>query len=638
MTIPLVEELLYPLQDDLWVAAACADRVLDDVNVQRSLIDHGLERTAFVIRRVQDALNRAPSSTLDALTDYFKDELTDANLCRLRSILLKRRDRLRTFEEVMESLDPSYLPGTTRAQAPEAEEENWDDPWVDDNPEPGPSSAVEKRQTPPVPLSVFLTEEASLLSLSLASQAQFAALRVLFNRHSSEVFPFRFEVISRFPLFIDPSEYRDFLPALDAQTGKERAPEDTPWRETPDLVELEDVEKALSRVEGLALESNVEDLGLRQGIDRRPEILDSDELVRWYKTRVEGIVASTGMVDLALSLVQHGVSQGVIGLDELGEDLTLLARLTYDALGEDVGASEPLSLSEWTALEPREVIRRYLSHSTPQTVVTDIRRLVMPYLFVLESRCERAGKPDPGLVQRLLYDHILSARLKMLVPIFEVSKPTQLASQRVISNDEDLARLALACLYGSARTDEWTNMSRIFECLPAWNFQLDSEDEEDETTTTVSSLKEFLEPTTAGPQTSPADLFLFFKPLPKESLSRSLDILDVHLESGEILARWGVAVPLRWFLQSAHDGKQQRAWATKMARQADAPIGDLDSEDIWLSLLEDMLKLVRPGETNTYSAFGALTGNTIRQIFFRGLLSTGSKYSQCCAETGFNAS
>ena len=283
-----------------------------------------------------------------------------------------------------------------------------------------------------------------------------------------------------------------------------------------------------------------------------------------------------------------------------------------------------MSVARWSALEPQEIVGLYLERSTPETIVSDIRRLVKPYLFVLESRCERAGKADPGLSKRLLHDYILSAPLSLVAPIFDSSKPTMVAAQRLITDDEDLARLALACLYGSDSTADWASMSRIFECLPAWNFQ--TTEDEDEADTTISSLGAFLVPTTAHPHTAPKDLIAFFKPLPARSLSRALDILDVHLESGEILSRWGVPVPLRWFLRSTHDVAQQRAWAARMARQADAPKGDLESEDIWLSLLEDMLKLSKPEEEDTNSAFGALTGDEIRKIFFKGILSTGSEF------------
>jgi hypothetical protein len=55
------------------------------------------------------------------------------------------------------------------------------------------------------------------------------------------------------------------------------------------------------------------------------------------------------------------------------------------------------ALERWRALDADEVIRGYLARSTPQTVAGDVRRLVIPYLFVLEARAERAGLPDPKL-------------------------------------------------------------------------------------------------------------------------------------------------------------------------------------------------------------------------------------------------
>jgi hypothetical protein len=66
------------------------------------------------------------------------------------------------------------------------------------------------------------------------------------------------------------------------------------------------------------------------------------------------------------------------------------------------------------------------------------------------------------------------------------------------------------------------------------------------------------------------DLFIFFAPLPFASLSRALDILDVHLESGEILARWDTAVQLRFLLQSARNKEAPLSrWTSKMSKARD---------------------------------------------------------------------
>ena len=130
-------------------------------------------------------------------------------------------------------------------------------------------------------------------------------------------------------------------------------------------------------------------------------------------------------------------------------------------------------------MDPLSVVRAYLAHSSPDSVARDITSLVMPYLFVLEARAERAGTPDPSLPTRLLYEYILTAPLDLVAAIFDASKPTLPTSQRIIKNDEDMAKLALACLYASDSLTEWPTMSSIFECLPVWDVR-ENEDPNDE--------------------------------------------------------------------------------------------------------------------------------------------------------------
>ena len=179
-----------------------------------------------------------------------------------------------------------------------------------------------------------------------------------------------------------------------------------------------------------------------------------------------------------------------------------------------------------------------------------------------------------------------------------------------------MARLALACLYGSESLDQWPTMSRVFECLPAWDTPEESQDEVDETDTTIVSLGDFVTPSTTRPRVTPSDLFLFFKPLPTTSLSRALDVLDVHLESGEILSRWSVPAPLRWFLRSNSNINEQRSWANRMARRANASNDQLDTQEDWEWLLEDMIKLSGSGESGSRSAFCLLSRDDVIRIFF----------------------
>ena len=59
--------------------------------------------------------------------------------------------------------------------------------------------------------------------------------------------------------------------------------------------------------------------------------MSSQELSAWYQQCAHSILTLTGMVDTTLLMVQHTISHSIPGLDELGEELSFLSRLVYDA-------------------------------------------------------------------------------------------------------------------------------------------------------------------------------------------------------------------------------------------------------------------------------------------------------------------
>ncbi|KAJ6604522.1 secretory pathway protein Sec39-domain-containing protein [Mycena vulgaris] len=618
LTVHNVRKSLDSIKDDLWVTAACVDRIVDDAAVQRVLLDIALERTSVALRRSQaaaatdDDTEASPTTETslrrDALISHFNHLPADARLCAIRAVILERLDRLNTFVEMCK-----VPPEDVDVEAtPDAWE---DDPWAESaQPEARPAAEA------PIALSVFLTDDLVRSAFLLASRQWFSALGIMFERHATHLWPHRVTVLDSIPEHAHPLSYRDFLPALDTATNLEKRNASNPWRSLPDWSETADVRAALA-TSSLTPDilPPIPDLSL----DRRDDPLSSDELAEWYKQRIHRIISSTGLIDIALAVVQHAAPQNVSGLDEMGEELSLLARLVYDAPQGEDDIDDDWTLDRWYSMDPLAVVRAYLAHSSPESLAKDIWRLVMPYLFVLESRAERAGNPDPTIRTRILYEYILNVPLETAAAVFEASKPILPTAQRIIQNDEDMARLALACLYGSNSLDEWPTMNRIFECLPAWDIARD-DDQEDAADTTIVSLGAFVTPSTARPRCTPSDLLIFFQPLPLSSLSRALDILDVHLESGEILSRWSVPAPLRWFLQSNSDVSEQRSWANRMARRAGGSEDKLNKLDDWEWLLEDMLKLSGTGDSGLRGAFGLLSQEEVLKIFMSGLLSTGN--------------
>ncbi|KAF8609240.1 hypothetical protein BDV93DRAFT_518087 [Ceratobasidium sp. AG-I] len=648
LTPDVIRDTLLQLEDDVWVAAACADRILSDVDAQTTLLELGLLRSAHASEKIQTALEQLANARLDEeaeeqsggeeaegentehaeegkdvnpaapthpdpLKRALTEDETSRRLLGLRLVLLRRLDLTRTYGELVTS--GALLPATP-AKTP-SEDIEADDPWAQEEQPPPPSPAAEP---PFLSLVEFLTTDVVYTALLFASTQRFGGLKVLFNRHLAELFPYRLSILSSIPAHVSPIEYIDLLPACNYTTQREDTRLSNPWRGSPEWVEQPDVKAVLADTG--ATDFPQFDAGtLERPPDTRDELLSAEELTTWFKHRVDTI-DSLGLVDVALAFVQHGAALAIPGLDAEGEELSLLSRLVYDVPvpeNKPVNAEEDWSLDKWRGMEPASVIRAYLAHSTPITVAADIRRLVVPYLFVLDARRQR-GQSTPStqnISDELLYGWLFGAPLDLASAVFVASKADLPVAQRIIQKDEDLARLALACLYGSSALDAWPTMSSIFECLPAWEIS-DSEGDgpdKDEADTTLASLAAFVTPTTSRPMPGPADLYAFFRPLPARALSRALDILDVHLESGEVLARWGVPAPLRWFVQSAGDAALQRSWAIRMARRNGV-------EDA-TALLDDMVKLSGGSLGDLRGAFGMLKRDEVVKIFFEGLLSSG---------------
>ncbi|KAM0755960.1 hypothetical protein T439DRAFT_344898 [Meredithblackwellia eburnea MCA 4105] len=525
-------------------------------------------------------------------------------------------------------------------------------------------------------LSHFLQTAFLTLALTLASTSTLQPLQILCERHSTQLWQHRFTIINAIPEWAEPGEYVELLPRVDAAIGKEEAKQawvkgdKAGWRanEDPDWVEVQLAPLSPSSSSSRSKKSS--SFPASAGKERP---LSSLALAKYYVDRTHRI-ASLGLVSTALSFVQHCGSRGVSGLDELGEELSLLSKLVYDrpesplkrggsSREEDDGQ---VTLDQWRELEPRQVVELYLKNSTPKTIAADIRRLVLPYLSVLESRLERAGTPDPTLPKRMLYDHLLSViaapvhatvqrqnGFLLLVEVFEQSKPTLNKARRIVKDDLDLARLALALVYGADRTDteSLVAMGRIFECLPALESASVSSSDPSTSTAKANGQGERKSifslfpatPSTPNPQHTPSTLFESLTLFTSQELSLALDALDLHLTTAETFSRYSVPCPLNFFLKSHGDAKIQRAWAVRMARTSasggDAPgpagrwggdnkrrEGEFEGEDEWVALMEDMVSLTESPEgaaEESKRVFWKLGRGEVLKVFFAGVLGAG---------------
>lgn len=611
LTPALLSSLLTTITDSLFVAQAAAQvlRSTNQLQLAKLALRFGF---AALDRLVSPPLldliqQRESPHVSERLQELMVEDEGVRTVCVIRRAMLEYQDKLSTWESIWGHTEIVPTPEE------DAKEETDDETGWDELDLPSPAAPESTDPSHPT-LRHFLDRDILPTALSLAASAQLSSLTTLCSRHSTLLWPHRFRIIDVIPEWTDPTEYVSLLSIADS-AGREQRWTSHPWRATADWIEV-------------LWPTTLPDF---------PQ-LTAEALTTYYSERIAKI-ANLGLVAESLSLVQHCASRGVTGLDSIGEELSLLSKLAHDRPGS-FETEEEFTLARWRSMSNQEVVHAYLAYSTPSTISRDIRRLVMPFLHLLESRLEKSSTPDPSLATRELYSYILhlastphrppgkNTAIGLLVAIFEGSKPTLAKSSRIIRSDEDLARLALASLYGckDITPKAFVAMGAIFECLPAF----EGANSDDLPQSTLFDLFS----STASP-TAPS-LFAALQSFTAASLSASLDALDFHLATAETFSRYSVPVPLLWFITSHSDSKAQRAWATRMARTASSGgggargnEGEFESEDEWVGLMEDMVGLTEEeggrDEEMMKKAFWLLDREEVLRIFFAGLLASGSQ-------------
>ncbi|CAO3607155.1 unnamed protein product [Cunninghamella echinulata] len=456
------------------------------------------------------------------------------------------------------------------------------------------------------------------------------ALDALFIHHGDTILPQRLFILEQVPETVDPASFD--LPHVTGDHEDKWVQE--PWRSQLDPVELPWIQSILKEKLPVASENTAYLTQLDQNVLTTPYPASAHEIAQWYLHRAK-TMDLMGLPSHALGLVRYAKAMGVPEMDDFVDRYDWLCKYIYASTTSTLSTDFVLNLEAFEQLPAFDVLEGFLLNTTIDTIVNDMKRLVVPWLERCTKKLQMKKDHENGNVDNeekqdndededeelpifLLYRWLLDISTKHLgwcCVVFEASKPTIDIDDRIIKDDCDLSRLVLSMVYSSDGSIEF--LVRMFECLPIFN-DLDNIEEKGEDDKEDDVDIASLVPMAA----TPLGLFTALQSVNKKGLTKMMDTLQSHLMSAEVLYRYHASVPLSWYLQD-QSLEVQRQLCTRMASQAAGGVetggSQFDRDDDWRELLDDMLRLYDNGN----GIFGKLTSNEIMKIFYTSLLRCG---------------
>ncbi|KAJ8029007.1 Neuroblastoma-amplified sequence [Holothuria leucospilota] len=542
VSLATIQDYLSKITKRSWVLHECLERVPEDIDAARELLEYGLTGTdlqALIIigegndegRFIDCSIVEADDS-LDASQDceqnFNEDEATVAarrrrahqqelikdvdfsnlNLeqkelinCRLR--LLSYLDRLKTYEDIK---------GGEEMAARLYSEDDF---------------------------RFFRSRNIVELAVEYARGSESKEVDTLLTFHGKELLPYWLLILNEFPETTPPSEYKYLLPQVSFEPGEEvyewgqqsfREPD---WCEDPEIVNIIHPGEMDPGQEFFE-----DDPALKQF---RAEKLTKDKLQEWYSYRIREIERNSHQVDNALELVKLATEKGVQGLSGLHDDLRTLEVMIYEA-----EVDPNLTLEDLQKQSNLEKIQLLMEKTSKELYVKNVKRWILPFL----KRCEAK---TPGVQDELLHAYILSTAkddLSYCLRIFENCKEG--VPNPILTDRQEIVSLALECVYTCEVNEQHANAQKILDCLPKKGFGVIAED--------------------------------------MGALYHDIEQLENHLRAVEILLTRGIKKTPRFIRDSQLDSEKAKNLMIQLTRHASKP--ELAFKNIdWYHLLEDCIEL-----------------------------------------------
>ncbi|XP_064506623.1 NBAS subunit of NRZ tethering complex isoform X2 [Pseudopipra pipra] len=564
VNVASIQDYLSKIKKRAWVLHECLERVPENVDAAKKLLQYGLKGTdlealvaigkgedggRFILpgevdievpyedflspdeemdtRKEKEAKKR---QELLLSVNFSKLTLEQKELCRSRLKLLTYLDRLETYEEIL--------------GGPHAAEQHYDGEFF----------------------KKFRNQNIVLSARTYARESNVRALEILFTFHGSALLPHRQAILSNFPETTSPHEYAVLLPEARYRKGILKI---LPWNEQKHREE-DWCEKAECRI---IIEPVLQDEG-EFLYEMQPELLkyrttdlSVDLVTDWYLSRAQEIEKYAMQVDCALSLVRLGMERNIPGLQVLCDNLITLETVVYETDGD-----RTLTLKELLEMKDIEKLRLLMKNSSNEKYVKNVYQWMIPFLH----RCENQS---PGLANSLFKEYLVTlAKEDLTLPlkIFQNSKPA--CQQKIIPDQDQLMITALECIYSCERDDQLSLCYDILECLPQRGY---------------------------GPETDKTN-----------TLHDEVDELEQILSVSELLEKHGLQKPVSFVKDTKDNAEEARKLMIRLTRHTGRKQPSA-SETQWKELLQDMLDMQQ-------KVYRCLHLDTCYEIFTESLLCSSS--------------
>ncbi|XP_056150441.1 LOW QUALITY PROTEIN: NBAS subunit of NRZ tethering complex [Lampris incognitus] len=562
VSIASIQDYLSKIRKRSWVLHECAERVPENVDAAKELLQYGLKGTDlealiaignredggrfimpgdvdlddlpyedFVSAEEELERKKEKESTkrqeLLAKVDFSRLTLEQKELCRSRLKLLSYLDRLATYEEIL--------------GGPHVAEQRYDAEFF----------------------KKFRSQNIVLSARNYARESNVQALDILFTYHGAELLQHRLAILYNFPETTSPHEYIILLPeaCLDENEELVLIPWDEQRHREMDWCEAEECRAVLDQ-------NLCDDDSFLY--EQAPEMLrfctatpSIQLLTDWYLSRAQDIESCSRQVDCALSLVRLGKEREIPSLELLCDDLVTMETLVYETSCE-----LSLTLKNLQQLSNIHKLRLLMQNSSVEHYVKDAFQWMVPFLH----RCE---KQTAGVAKALVREYLVSlAQQDLTFPliIFQHSKPD--CQQKIIGDPDQLMAVALECIYSCEGDDQLSHCYDILECLPQRGY---------------------------GPETDITS-----------SLHDQVDKLEKHLSVAEVLEKHGLQKPISYVKSTQSSEEEAHQLMVKLCRHTGRK-NPAVSEIVWRSLLQDLLDM----QQNVYTC---LKPDACHQVFVESLL------------------